>query len=80
MVANAEAVIGIEYLAAVQGLEFHSPLQSSGSLEAARACLREHVLALDEDRHLHPDMEASNALVRAGRLIEVVAQPLPGVR
>jgi histidine ammonia-lyase len=80
MVANAEAVIGIEYLAAVQGLEFHAPLRSSVPLEAARGLLREQVPALDEDRHFHPDIEAANALVRAGRLIDVVAQALPGVR
>jgi histidine ammonia-lyase len=80
MVANAEAVIGIEYLAAVQGLEFHVPLQSSAPLEAARRLLREHVPALDEDRHFHPDIEAANALVRGGHLIAAVAQALPGVR
>ena len=79
MVANAEAVIGIEWLAAAQGCEFHQPLPSSVALEAARGALRAQVPALDEDRHFHPDMEAANALVRAGRLVEVVAQALPGV-
>ena len=79
MVANAEAVIGIELLAAVQGCEFHKPLLSSPALEAARALLRDQVPALDEDRHFHPDMEAANAIVRAGKLAEVVGQALPGV-
>ena len=79
MVANAEAVIGIEWLAAAQGCEFHQPLPSSVALKAARGALRAQVPALDEDRHFHPDMEAANALVRAGRLVEVVAQALPGV-
>ncbi|KUR74465.1 histidine ammonia-lyase [Novosphingobium sp. FSW06-99] len=80
MVANAQAVIGIEYLAAVQGLEFHLPLRSSGALEAARDLLRDHVPALEDDRHFHPDMEAANALVRSGRLIAAVGHTLPGVR
>jgi len=80
MVANAQAVIGIEYLAAVQGLEFHAPLQSSAPLEAARDLLRSQVPALDEDRHFHPDMEAANALVRSGQVIASVGQVLPGVR
>jgi histidine ammonia-lyase len=80
MVANAQGVIGIEYLAAVQGLEFHAPLRSSAPLEAARALLRGEVPALDEDRHFHPDMEAANALVRSGALIAAVGQALPGVR
>ena len=80
MVANAQGVIGIEYLAAVQGLEFHRPMQSSTPLEAARDLLRAVVPALDDDRHFHPDMEAANALVRSGQLGAVVARVLPGVR
>ena len=79
MVANAEAVIGIELLASVQGCEFHLPLHSSDALEAARGLLRSEVPALDEDRHFHPDMEAANAIVRAGRLADVVGLALPGV-
>jgi histidine ammonia-lyase len=80
MVANAQGVIGIEYLAAVQGLEFHRPMQSSTPLEAARDLLRAVVPALDDDRHFHPEMEAANALVRSGQLGAVVARVLPGVR
>jgi histidine ammonia-lyase len=80
MVANAQAVIGIEYLAAVQGLEFHVPLRSSIPLEAARALLRGMVPALDEDRHFHPDMEAAIALVRSGQVIAAAGADLPGVR
>ncbi len=79
MVRNAEAVLGIELLAAAQGCEFHSPLASSAALEAARALLRAQVPALDEDRHFHPDMEAANALVRTGALIGAAALDLPGV-
>lgn len=79
MVANAEAVLGIELLAAVQGCEFHAPLASSAALEAARALLRAKVPALDEDRHFHPDMECANALIRSGALARSVGQDLPGV-
>ena len=79
MVANADAVIGIEYLASVQALEFHRPMQSSSALEAARATLRAQVPALDEDRHFHPDMEAANALVRSGALAASVGMALPGI-
>ena len=79
MVRNAEAVLGIELLAAVQGCEFHAPLASSSPLEAIRAVLRAKVPALDEDRHFHPDMETANALVRSGALISAAGQELPGV-
>jgi histidine ammonia-lyase len=79
MVANVDAVLGIEYLAAVQGCEFHAPLASSPALEAARALLRGVVPALDEDRHFHPDIEAATALIRSGALVQAVGMALPGV-
>ena len=79
MLANAEAVLGIELLAAAQGCEFHAPLASSAALEQARALLRSQVPALDEDRHFHPDMEAANALIRSGALAKSVGIALPGV-
>ena len=79
MTQNASAVIGIEYLAAVQGCDFLAPLRSSDALEAARGLLRADVPMLDNDRHFYPDMEAANALVRSGALIEVVGHDLPGV-
>ncbi len=79
MVTNVDAVLGIEYLAAVQGCEFHAPLASSAALEAARALLRAAVPPLDEDRHFHPDMEAANALIRSGALAQAIGMALPGV-
>ena len=79
MLANAEAVLGIELLAAAQGCEFHSPLASSAALEQARALLRGKVPALGEDRHFHPDMEAANAMIRSGALARSIGIALPGV-
>ncbi|MBX3576298.1 MAG: histidine ammonia-lyase [Rhizobiaceae bacterium] len=80
MIENATAVIGIELLAAVQGCDFHAPLQSSAPLEAVRKLLRAEVPHLDEDRHFHPDMEKANALVRAGSVVDAAGGVmLPGV-
>ena len=78
MADNAVAVIGIEYLAAAQGVDFHAPLKSSTPLEAARATLRQKVPTLADDRHFHPDMEAANALIASGALTSL--HPLPGVQ
>ncbi len=79
MAANAQAVIGIEALAASQGCDFHAPLRSSDTLEAARAAIRAEVPTLGEDRHFAPDMEAAIALVRCGALADAVGVALPGV-
>lgn len=56
MAANLGHVIGIEFLAAAQGCDFHAPLRSSDELERARAILRAKVPTLGEDRHFAPDM------------------------
>jgi histidine ammonia-lyase len=78
MVENADAVLGIELLAAAQGCDFHSPLRSSAALEAVRALTRSQVPHLSDDRHFHPDMEAANALVRSGAVIAAAGE-LPGI-
>ena len=79
MAKNAEAVIAIELLCAAQGCDFHAPLTSSPSLEAARRLLRARVPTLTDDRHMHPDMEAALDLVASGALVQAVSVPLPGV-
>jgi len=77
MIANADAVIGIELLAAAQGVDFHAPLTSSAPLEAVRRSVRAAVPHLDDDRHFHPDMEAANRLVRTGAVIAAAGLDLP---
>jgi histidine ammonia-lyase len=79
MLANSEAVLAIELLAAVQGCEFHAPLASSAPLEAARRLLRTVVPRLAEDRHFHPDMQAAEAIVRSGALAHSVGVDLPSL-
>jgi histidine ammonia-lyase len=79
MVGNASSVVAIELMAAAQGCDFHDALVSSAALERARACLRQAVPSLDEDRYMHPDMEAAIALVRSGAVIEAVGMTLPGL-
>lgn len=79
MADNASAVIGIELLAACQGIDFHAPLKSSDALEAAHKHLRASVPTLEDDRHFYPDMEAATALVRSESLVTAVPASLPGL-
>ena len=79
MARNARAVVGIELLAAAQGVDFHAPLTSSDALETVRATLRGQVPTLEEDRHFHPDMEAANRLIESGAIAEAAGLALPGV-
>ncbi len=72
MVGNAFSVIGIEWLAAAQGCDFHAPLRSSAPLEALRARIRRNVAHLDDDRYFHPDIAAATRLTCEGAIIEAV--------
>jgi histidine ammonia-lyase len=70
MVANTRRIIAIELLAAAQGIDYHRPLTSSVPLQNALARLRRDVSFLESDRMLSIDIEAADALVRSGALIE----------
>jgi len=56
-------VLGMEYLAAVQALEFQRPLKTSPRLEEAAARLRARVPRLEQDRYMASDMAAAADLV-----------------
>ncbi|MFC3459744.1 histidine ammonia-lyase [Massilia haematophila] len=68
MAHNTAVIIGIELLAAGQGIEFHRPLTSSGYLEHVHAQLRRQVPSYDEDRFFAPDIEAARRMVIEGEL------------
>jgi len=68
MAHNTGVIVGIELLAAAQGIEFHRPLTSSDHLEHVHAQLRERVAAFDEDRFFAPDIEAAKKMVMNGEL------------
>jgi histidine ammonia-lyase len=68
MAQNTGVIVGIELLAAAQGIEFHRPLASSDHLEHVHAALRRHVAPFDEDRFFAPDIEAARRMVMEGEL------------
>jgi histidine ammonia-lyase len=59
---NAYGVLGIELMAAAQGLDFRE-FDSGRGTKAAHAEVRRHVDFLDEDRPLYPDHNAMKAAV-----------------
>lgn len=68
MAQNTATVVGIEYLAACQGIDFHAPLQTSAPLQKAHQRLRQQVAHYAEDRLFAPDIAAAKALVIDGEL------------
>ena len=77
MVENAAAVVGIELLAAAQGIDFHRPARSSAGLERVHAEIRAYVPFYAADRYFAPDIEAAKKLVQWGRFATFVDRLLP---
>lgn len=75
MGTHLATILGIEIMAACQGLEFHRPLRSSAPLEAAHTALREVVAPWTEDRVMAPDIEAAKRLVERGTFAALVDLP-----
>ena len=71
MIDHTAHILGIEWLAAAQGIEFLRPLASSPALESAHALLRTHSPAIAGDRYLAPDIAQATALLRSGALSTV---------
>ena len=78
MISNTANILGIELLAAAQGIEFLRPLASSAALEQVLALLRQQVPAMAQDRYLAPDIAHATTLVRSGSLSRIF-RTLPGL-
>ena len=63
VVELTQSVLGMEYLASVQALEFQRPLKTSPALEEAAARLRAEVPRLEEDRYMATDMAIASTIV-----------------
>ena len=69
---NSARVIGIELICGAQGLDFDRSLKAGRGVEAAYAAIRTKVPALESDRFLAPDLQASYELVVSGELVAAV--------
>jgi histidine ammonia-lyase len=76
MADNAAGVIGIELLAAVQGIDFHAPLRTSPPLETAVQAIRAFVPHLDADRYLAHELAWAKRAVLDGGFDDLVAPVL----
>jgi histidine ammonia-lyase len=78
MIRNTAHILGIELLAAAQGIDFLRPLKSSPALEAAHSLVRSHCPSVARDRHLAPDIDRATQLVCDGSLSRIF-RTLPGL-
>ncbi len=68
---NAFGVLGIEFMAAAQALDFRKFTPGKGT-QKAREVIRSHVEHLEVDRPLYNDHNKMKALVKSGEILEEV--------
>lgn len=68
MAANTAGIVGIELLAACQGVDFLKPLKSSPLLSKIHHRVREAVAFYAKDRYFAPDIAAIKSLIQSGEL------------
>lgn len=73
---NAAGVIGIELLAAAQGIDFQTPLATAPALQPLHAAIRAAVPRLARDRYMSDDIGWAKAAVLDGRLSAAVQDAL----
>jgi histidine ammonia-lyase len=71
---NTSAILGIELLAAAQGVDLRAPFETSPKLRAVMREIRARVPHYDIDRYLAPDIASITEAVRSG----VIAAHFPG--
>ncbi len=72
---NAWGILGIEFMAAAQALDFREFTPGRG-VQKAREVIRQHVAHLDIDRPLYRDHNTMKALVQSGEILDAVEKEI----
>jgi histidine ammonia-lyase len=75
---NAYGILGIEFMAAAQALDFREYKIGKG-VARAREVIRKHVQHLEEDRPLYPDHTEMRELVRGCEILREVEREIGGM-
>lgn len=73
MTDNLNGILGIEALAAVQGLDCRAPLRTSEQLNKVQDAFRKKVPELSTDRYMAPDIEAATEMIADGVLVSSIS-------
>ena len=77
MAKNTAVIVGVEAMAAAQGMDFDRSLKSSPLIEEQYALIRSQVPYLDKDRYLAPDIETMRLWALETRWPAVLQNILP---
>lgn len=65
---NTAAIVGIELLAAAQGVDMRKPYKTSETLQRIMKTVRKDIPFYDQDRYFFPDIQKATELVASGQL------------
>ncbi|MDJ0824270.1 MAG: histidine ammonia-lyase [Rhodobacter sp.] len=77
MSRNLAGILGVELLAACQGVAFRAPLRTSAHLQRVIGQVRDQVPPLGADRYLAPDLSAAAEMIASGTVADVAGVDLP---
>jgi histidine ammonia-lyase len=69
MARNAGAIVAIELLAAVEGMDCRGPIRSNARLEAVRALVRDSVPSMASDWEFSAALRAAETMVSGGSVL-----------
>lgn len=72
IIYNVSRVLGIEYLAAAQAIDFRGDFKLGRGTEVAYKLIRKEIEHLDEDRVMYIDINKASRLVDSGTLVKEV--------
>jgi len=72
IIDNAQAVLGIEFMAGAQAIDFRKPVKPSKGIQAAHDVIRKYVDHLEEDRPLFNDINKLKDVVESNEILDAV--------
>ena len=76
MAFNTATIVGVELLAATQGIEFHAPLKTAPALQTAVKAIRARVGHYAKDHYFAPDIRIATKMVEAGDFLTFMPKGL----
>ena len=72
IIDNAQAVLGIEFMAGAQAIDFREPVKPGKGIQAAYEVIRKYVDHLEEDRPLFNDINKLKEVVESNEILDAV--------
>jgi len=76
MAFNTATIVGVELLAAAQGIEFHAPLKTAPALQTAMKAIRLRVGHYAKDHYFAPDIRIATRMVEEGLFLPFMPKGL----